>query len=199
MKILCLLAMSFLVGCATSPPSSVENACQIFSEKEGWYSASKEVENKYSLPIQVQLAIIRQESSFRHDAVPPRQSLLGIPLWWRISSAYGYAQVLDTTWDWYMQSTGNWGADRDDYADAVDFIGWYSDISQKKLGISKWDANNQYLAYHEGHGGWARKTYTRKGWLIGVAKKVDSYASTYGSQLKTCRKKLDASRSIWPF
>ena len=30
-------------------------------------------------------------------------------------------------------------------------------------------------------------------------KKVDRYAKTYGGQLKSCRKKLDTSLSIWPF
>lgn len=135
-----------LTGCATTPPSSVENACQIFREKDDWFKESLKVEKKYGLPIQVQLAIMRQESSFRHNAAPPRATFLGIPMWWRQSSAYGYAQAKDSTWDWYIDKTGNWGADRDDYGDAVDFMGWYTDISCRSLGISKWDTYNQYLA-----------------------------------------------------
>ena len=188
-----------LMSCATSPPSSPENACHIFKEKDDWFEASLETEEKYGLPIQIQLAIMRQESSFKHDAAPPRETILGIPMWWRQSSAYGYAQVKDSTWDWYIDKTGNWGADRDDYADAVDFMGWYSDVSQKTLGISKWDTYNQYLAYHEGHTGWKQRTYLEKAWLMKVARKVDGYAKRYGSQLKTCREDLKSHSRWWFF
>jgi hypothetical protein len=192
-------ALLALMNCATTPPSSVESACTIFTEKEDWYEASVDVKDKYGLPLHVQLAIMRQESSFKHDAAPPRETFLGIPLWWRKSSAYGYAQAKDSTWDWYKSKTGNWGADRDDYADAVDFMGWYTSISQKTLGISKWDAYNQYLAYHEGHGGWKQKTYLKKPWLIKVAKKVDGNAKRYASQLQTCQGSLGSSSWWWPF
>ena len=201
MKRICLLFAFpiLLASCATTPPANVENACSIFREKPDWFDASLAVEQKYGLPIQVQLAIMRQESSFRHNAAPPREKVLGIPMWWRVSSAYGYAQAKDGTWDWYKEKTGNWGADRDEYDDAVDFMGWYADISQKTLGISKWDAYNQYLAYHEGHGGWQRKTWSSKGWLIGVAKKVDANARMYGEQLRGCRESLKSSSRWWPF
>lgn len=186
-----------LTGCASSPPTSVENACFIFEEKRDWYEASLETEEKYGLPMQVQLAIMRQESSFRHDAAPPRVTVLGIPMWWRQSSAYGYAQAKDGTWDWYIDKTGNYGADRDDYDDAVDFMGWYTTVSQQTLGISKWDAYNQYLAYHEGHGGWKRKTYNKKPWLLSVARKVDANARMYGEQLRGCRDRLESSTGFF--
>ena len=184
---LLLSVLSLFAGCSTSPPKNVENACAIFAEKDDWYSATRAAEKKWGTPVQVQLAIIRQESSFRGDAKPPRDTVLGIPMWWRLSDAYGFGQVKDDTWDWYVDKTGNWFADRDDFADVADFIGWYTDVSQRTLGISKWDAYNQYLAYHEGHGGWKRKTYNGKPWLIKVARKVENYARTYGAQLQQCR------------
>lgn len=194
---LLIITSLVLSSCATTPPSSPENACLIFKEKPDWFAASSKVEKKYGLPLQVQLAIMRQESSFKHDARPERETFLGIPLWWRKSSAYGYAQVKDGTWDWYISKTGNTGADRDDYADAVDFMGWYANISQRTLGISKWDAYNQYLAYHEGHGGWKRKTYNKKPWLIKVARKVQRYAKTYSGQLSRCRGDLGSGLFDW--
>ena len=196
-RIALLFSLSLLLlSCATTQPKSTENACSIFREKDDWFEASKEVEEKYGLPMQVQLAIMRQESSFRHDAKPPRETILGIPMWWRKSSAYGYAQVKDETWDWYISKTGNRWADRDDYEDAVDFMGWYCTISNKRLGISKWDTFNLYLAYHEGHGGWERQTYLKKPWLIEVAHKVDRYAREYGAQLQQCRSSM-GSKSWW--
>ena len=192
-----LVTLTFLTSCGTTPPKSTENACAIFEEKGSWYEATRAAEKKWGTPIQIQLAIIRQESSFRHDAKPPRDTLIGIPMWWRVSDAFGYAQVKDDTWDWYVDKTGNWFADRDDFADATDFIGWYTEVSQRTLGISKWDTYNQYLAYHEGHGGWQRKTYKSKPWLMKVARKVDGYAKTYGAQLKGCRDRLDKGWSLW--
>jgi len=192
-------AVLTLAGCSTTPPKTVENACTIFDEKPDWYKAARNTERKWGTPIQVQLAIIRQESGFRDDAKPPHDTLLGIPMWWRVSSAYGYAQAKDETWDWYREKSGNSWADRDNFEDASDFVGWYTDVSQRTLGISKWDSYNQYLAYHEGHGGWQRKTYQQKPWLIRVARKVDGYAKSYSGQLAQCRERLDKGSGWWPF
>ena len=188
-----------VAGCASTPPSNVTSSCAILEEKNGWYEATKKVRDKYGTPINVQLAIIRQESSFKHDAKPGRNHLLWVIPWGRKSSAYGYAQVKDSTWDWYKEKTGNHGAYRDRFEDAVDFIGWYSTVSQKTLGISKWDAYNQYLAYHEGHGGYKRRTFIKKKWLMDVAKKVDGYSQTYAAQLQRCEDDLGRGFSLWPF
>ena len=59
-------------------------------------------------------------------------------------------------------TTGNSWASRDDFADALDFMGWYTSKSQKVNGISKWDAYNQYLNYHEGWGGFSRGSHLQK-------------------------------------
>lgn len=188
-----------LTGCATSPPGNINDLCAIFHEKDDWYGDAKASEKRWGTPIHVQMAIMRQESAFRDDAQPARRKLLGVVPWTRPSSAYGYPQAKDETWDWYIKKTGNRGADRDDYADAMDFIGWYTTISNQKLGISKWDAKHQYLAYHEGHGGYSNRSYRKKSWLIKVANKVDKQSKTYATQLKSCEKSLKTSSSFWPF
>ena len=183
-----LIALAVLQGCATMRPTNLNDACSILRDKPQWYEAAVRSERKWRLPVQIQLAIIYHESTFRADARPNR-TLLGVPLW-RRSSAYGYAQAKDGTWDWYRDKTGNHSGRRTDFADATDFIGWYADISRKTLGISKWDAYNQYLAYHEGHGGWRRKTYGQKAWLIKTARRVEARARRYGGQLRACREEL---------
>ena len=104
----------------------------------------------------------------------------------RRSSAYGFAQALDGTWDWYRQETGNRFSRRSSFSDAVDFMGWYMDKSYKRNGISKSDAYNQYLAYHEGHTGFKRGTYRKKEWLMRVARAVQKKAVSYSSQLAQC-------------
>jgi len=192
-----LLAGAAVLSCANSPPENIRNSCDIFNEKDGWYSDAHDSYEKWGVPVHVQLAIIYQESRFVHDAKPPRKKLLWVIPWTRMSSAYGYGQIKDSTWDWYLKSTGNRWADRDEFEDVVDFIGWYGSVSHRKLGISKWDAYNQYLAYHEGHGGFKRKTYKKKAWLMKVARKVDNRAKSYHTQLSKCEDSLD--KGWWPF
>lgn len=186
-----------LTACSTAPPANITNGCDIFEDKNGWYRAAVQSSEKWGVPVDVQLAIIYQESRFVDDARPPRERLLWVIPWGRASSAYGYAQAKDTTWDWYIEKSGNRGADRDNFADAVDFIGWYVNTSHRMLGLSKSDTYNQYLAYHEGHGGYKRKTYNQKPWLIKVAKKVENRAGLYQAQLAQCESRLDSGWTLW--
>jgi len=186
-----VLWLLVLTGCTTAPPQNVENICAIFDEKSSWYKAARKSESRWGTPVHVQMSIIRQESSFKFDAKPPRDKLLGFIPWTRPSDAYGYAQALDSTWDWYRKDTGHRFADRDDFDDAIDFVGWYTNKSNQSVGISKWDPFNQYLAYHEGATGWKRGTYKNKGWLKDTARKVDYRAREWGTQLKRCEDDLD--------
>ncbi|HAW17359.1 MAG TPA: hypothetical protein DCW89_03625 [Oceanospirillaceae bacterium] len=48
------------------------------------------------------------------------------------------------------------------------------------------DTYNLYLAYHEGNGGFAKKSYLAKPWLLKVAKNVANQAERYRSQLAFC-------------
>jgi hypothetical protein len=176
-----------LSSCRHKTPSQINDICKIFSEKKRWYKYAKKSTKKWGTPIHVQMAILQQESSFQYDAKPGRKKLLGFIPWKRKSSAYGYAQVLNDTWKQYVKETKNRGADRDNFKDSIDFVGWYTFKTHKQTKVSKWDAYNQYLAYHEGQNGFLKKTYTKKKWLMGVAKKVGNKAKLYASQLKTCQ------------
>ncbi len=196
-KLLTIAFLSlFLAGCFSTPAVTVSNICNLMDEEVSWYKAIRASEKKYGAPAHVQLAIIYQESHFQSDAKPPREKLFGVVPWFRPTSAYGYAQVVDNTWDWYKQDSGNKDADRDDFADAADFVGWYISKSNSQSGISKSDAYNQYLAYHEGHGGFNRKSYNSKAWLLKAADAVKRNAKRYKNQLNQCRAQLD-SNSIW--
>ncbi|EPR5024960.1 hypothetical protein ACU6DW_001740 [Vibrio fluvialis] len=186
-----------LAGCATSPPSKQNNLCEIFREKPQWYEDAVEMQDEWGTPIQIAMAIIKQESSFRHDAKPPKDYLLGFIPWGRVSSAYGYAQVQDPAWDDFQRAT-DYGGSRTNFDDSLMFIGWYTSETQKTLGVSKWDTYHQYLAYHEGRGGFKRKSYQSKPTLIKVARKVEQQAKDYGWQLKQCRQELEDNRS-WFF
>ncbi len=193
LKMLTFVAIMLVTSCATFKPNNVNDLCNVLSD-EDWYEAAIESQDKWGTPIHVQLAIMHQESKFQHDAQPPRKWYLGFIPGPRPSNAYGYAQALESTWDTYIRATGNGGADRDDFDDAIDFIGWYTATSHRKLGISKWDAKAQYLAYHEGWGGYQRRTYARKTWLQKVSDKVKRRSLSYANQYKQCRRELESNR-----
>lgn len=175
-------------ACTTleTTPRHTENICAIFAEKTDWLDYTKASSEKWELPIHVQMAIMWQESHFVADAKPPRRKVLGFIPGARPSSAYGYAQALDGTWQQYLNNTGQSDVSRDNFADACEFTGWYCHLSYKELGISKLDVYNLYLAYHEGNAGYKRKTYLGKPWLLEVAKKVSIQAQHYEQQLSDC-------------
>ena len=183
-------------GCATYQPARTDDVCTIFRGDPDWYEAARDANERWGTPIWVMMAIIDQESRFVSDAQPGRKWFLFIPLP-RHSSAYGYAQAQDQTWETYMKETGNDGHDRDDFADAIDFVGWYTNTTQRTLGISKWDAYNQYLVYHEGYDGYRSGSWKSQGWLKQVASKVRHKAATYNAQLKKCKPELEDKVNSW--
>jgi len=190
------LFAAYLSGCAPTPPTGVTNACNIFKQYPKWYWEAKKTQKKWGVPVSTQMAIFKQESHFVADARPPRTTLFGFIPWTRPTSAYGYAQATDGTWSLYLRNTGQSGRSRTNFGDATDFLGWYSMQAQKKLHISPSDAYSLYLAYHEGLGGYAARSYRKKSWLMGVAKKVQTQATAYYRQLRHCRDDI-VKPSIW--
>jgi hypothetical protein len=183
-----LLLLASCGGGNYSAPRNLDDACAIVRERPQYYRAMKATERKWGVPVHVQMATIHQESKFIGDARTPHQYALGVIPLGRQSSAYGYSQALDGTWDEYREDQNRRGAKRDRIDDATDFMGWYMDQSQDRLGISKSDARSQYLAYHEGRSGYARGSYTQKPWLMDVAARVDARSDRYRAQLDSCGK-----------
>lgn len=181
-----------LSGCVSPPPHEVDNICSVFKQYPKWYRDAKDVERRWRVPIAVQMAIIHQESKFNGRAQPGRTKLLWIIPWTRPSTAYGYAQALRSTWAQYKQTNGWLFSSRDSFGDGVDFIGWYADMAHQKAGISRSDAYSLYLAYHEGIGGYQRKTYLHKKWLPPVAHKVSARAQIYQGQLNRCERNFSS-------
>lgn len=188
----------FLSSCATPPLKSREDICYIFKARKHWYWAAQDVQKKWGLPMSTLMAIMYQESQFIQHAKPPRRKLLWVIPWFRPTSAYGYSQAVRDTWLAYKRATGNARANRKDFDDAADFIGWYTNFAARKLHIRKTDAYRLYLAYHEGTGGYAAGSYRKKRWLMAVARRVQNRSFSFEQQLASCQSSLP-EKHWWSF
>jgi hypothetical protein len=192
-KLFLIFAFILLASCS-SIPKNTKDSCLIFDERYLWYKHAKKTEQKWGTPIYIQLAIIKMESNFDWLAKPSRKKIFKVIPYKRPSSSFGYSQAVKGTWEQYKKETGNKLATRARFKDSVDFIGWYTNKTEKILKISKQDAFKQYLAYHEGWGNY--KHYKNNKKVIGLAKKVESQSNIYKKQLSKCRNSLNKNKYI---
>ena len=185
---LVLAAMLSACGGGSDGPAlrNLDDACDIVGQRPDYLRAMTRTERRWGIPVAVQMATIYQESKFDGRARTPQRYALGVIPMGRQSSAYGYSQALDGTWEEYQADEGGRRARRDDIRHATDFMGWYMDLTYNQLGIPKSDARRQYLAYHEGRSGYRRGSYRQKAWLMRVADEVAARAVVYDAQLRTC-------------
>ena len=194
LKVNYLIILFILFSSCSSIPKNTSNSCSIFEEKYLWYKHAKKTEKKWGTPIYLQLAIINMESSFNRFAKPPRQKLFKVVPYKRPSSSFGYSQAVKGTWKQYKDETGNKFATRSRFKDSVDFIGWYTNKTEKILKVSKKDAFRQYIAYHEGWGNY--KNYQSNKKVINLAKRVEKQSNIYKQQLSECKNSLSTSKYI---
>jgi hypothetical protein len=178
-----LLLASCGGGGRFSAPSNLENACSIVRERPNYLSAMRATERKWGVPVPVQMATIHAESRFIGNAQTPFRYALGvIPM-----GVNPRPMATARRWTGLGTNTSPRPATaaprRDDIRDATDFMGWYMTKTEQRNNIPKWDARNQYLAYHEGHTGFARAATTQKAWLLRVADGVADRAVRYDAQL----------------
>lgn len=187
--LLAMITLLLLASCGgghKTPPKNLENACSILGQRPEYERAFLKAEKKWGVPMHVQMATVYQESRFKSNARTPHKYVLGVLPMGRQSSAYGYSQALDGTWEEYQKQEGRSGARRNKMRDAADFIGWYMTKTKQRNGVALNDARNQYLAYHEGHTGFAKGSYNSKAWLVRVADQVDARSLRYRDQLRRC-------------
>lgn len=203
------IALLLLNGCSTPhKPSSVnygknvqitpsnplrrgahENLCEIFRDNPVWYRDAHHSQRRWGTPIAVKFAFIYQESRFVANASPKTSTTIFSN---KTSSAFGYAQALDGTWGDYVKSTGNHQAHRSNMRDALDFIGWYNNNANRRIGLQGNQVRELYLAYHEGITGYSMGTFNKKTWLLTVAEQVQERAIRYDQQLRSCNNEIVA-------
>ena len=183
----------FISACSSIPKNTADG-CSIFSERYLWYKHAKKTEQKWGTPIYIQLAFIKMESDFDWLARPKRLKLFKVIPYRRLSSSLGYSQAVKGTWEQYKKETNKRLATRTRFKDSVDFIGWYTNKTEKILKISKKDSFRQYIAYHEGWGNY--KNYKNNQKVILLAKKVKNYSDKYKKQLSKCSNSLTTRKYI---
>jgi len=137
----------FLLGCSAKIPMNQDDICVIIDENPRWSNSLLDAKKKWNAEPSTVMAIIRQESSFNANAAPDREKVLGFIPWKRPSSARGYSQAVEATWEQYKEETGNKRARRSSFDSSVDFIGWYLSKAPSAL-ISIYEVENLYIAYH---------------------------------------------------
>ncbi len=188
------LFIFIIISACSSIPKNTADGCSIFSERYLWYKYAKKTEKKWGTPISLQLSIIKMESDFDWLAKPPRQKIFKVIPFKRPSSSLGYSQAVKGTWEQYKNETNNPFATRVRFKDSVDFIGWYTNKTEKILKISKKDSFRQYIAYHEGWGNY--KNYKNNAKVISLAKRVERQTNSYRKQLIDCKKRLNRNKFI---
>ncbi|HEX7034987.1 MAG TPA: hypothetical protein VF210_04400 [Pseudomonadales bacterium] len=194
-----VIPLAALAACSSAPPGSPDDVCAIFEERPSWYRHARAAEREWGVPIHVAMAFVHKESSYVSDARPPRRRLLWVIPWTRPSSAYGYAQATREAWQDYQDARGRWLADRADFDDAIDFIGWYNARSARQLGIAPDNAYHLYLAYHEGPTGYRRGSWRNNPTVQSYARRVEQRAESYRRQLARCEDDLGGGFWSWLF
>ncbi|WP_185982542.1 transglycosylase SLT domain-containing protein [Aureimonas mangrovi] len=184
-----IMALLLLGGCASAPKNTT-NSCAIFREQSGfltnWRGAAERTSAEFGVPVSVLMATIQAESNFEPRARPPRRQLLGFIPWKRQSTAYGYAQALNGTWSDYQSRTGRSLSRRNNFADAIHFVGWYHHQNHRQTGIALNDAYNLYLAYYSGPAGYARGSWKSDPAARRGARRAADMAARYEAQLRSC-------------
>mgnify|MGYP003557508621 CR=1 FL=1 len=120
-----LLALASCGGGNYSAPHNLDDACAILAQRPPYWKAMKATERRWGVPVSVQMAAIYQESKFVGNARTPHRYALGVIPMGRQSSAYGYSQALDGTWEEYQQAEGGRGTKRDSIA-----VGGIADLAR---------------------------------------------------------------------
>src|SRR6056297_312451 len=94
-------------GAPKTSPNDLDNACSIVAQRPAYLRAMRTTERRWKVPVPVQMAVIHQESKFDGDARTPYRWVLQVIPMGRQSSAFGYSQALDGTWEEYKRETGN--------------------------------------------------------------------------------------------
>ena len=194
----CGTLIGLLVWSASLEPSlPAGDICEIFERRPAWYRDTARVAEQYGVGQALQMAVVRHEAGFQARARPPRRRIWGFIPGPRPSTAFGYSQALDGTWQRFQHETRRPRARRDRFSDAVELIGWYYAETFDRLGPKARDPYHFYLAYNQGVGGYVKAVERPDSPAARYARRVAATASRFETRLEGCRPRLE--RRKWAF
>ena len=180
-----LFSLDAAAQAGAQPWRGDENICAILAQDKSWPADTLRASRRWQVQPWLPLAVIYHESRFEAQARPPMKHINGI--WQRPSSAYGFAQAIDSTWNEYNAKVSSKVIlMRDEYQDAVDFASYYLRHIMDSLDVSPTRVDLLYLAYHEGISGYTNKSYSSKKWLIKTSGRVAATAALFHRQWLSC-------------
>ena len=185
--VVAVLVVTLSACVSTSTPSNTDNICQIFDEKRSWYRSAARSERKWGIPIPTLMAVIYKESSYRATVRPPRKKILGFIPGKRLSTSLGYSQAKEETWNNYVQATKNRTASRTNFADSIDFVGWYLNRAVKHLGVATTNTEALYASYHVGLSGYQSGKWRNSPSIRNSVSTFQRQVQRYESQIRTCK------------
>ena len=179
--------VSVLSACvSTSTPRNTENLCQIFDEKRSWYRSAVRSEQKWGIPVPTLMAVIHKESSFRATVRPPRKKILGFIPGKRLSTSLGYSQAKIETWNDYVKDTKRRTASRTNFADSIDFVGWYLSRAVRHLNVAPTNTEALYASYHVGLSGYQSGKWRNSRGIRNSVATFQRQVQVFERQFKTC-------------
>lgn len=180
-----ILLTLLLISCTPKPSTEkkvekeeMSDICAIFQQHPEWYTAAKQAQDKWGIPVATQMAIINKESKFKIAKPQPQQAA---------APFYGYSPAHAAAWQQYKNEIRE-TTPRNEFDTTTDFLGWFSKKAQE-LGIQQSDTYTLYLVYQQGFDSYKSGNYRMKS-AMDKARQVANQAQIYQQQLPNCEVSL---------
>jgi len=161
-----VMATLLLSGCFGSSTKQQLQICDELDANDEWIEPAVNAQQKYGTPLALSLSLLELPlSKLEKKHVRPRMS----------------------DWDEYRIRSERWDAVPSNPQDAVDFIGWFTQLSQKRNSLAWHEAGEHYLALRLGHGGYHRFDATKYPELSQQAKGIDARSKRWSKELAACK------------
>lgn len=187
----CVFGWCFFLSIALAYASCSADMCAYYARYPKRYKVQKQYEGASGLSMIDVHTLLELESSVTPYAVPwKKQKRFGLTVLKAQSSAYGYAQVLNATWQDYEQSYPGFWLYRSNFYDSIHFAHWYRNAFHSSLKAST--LYEFYLLYHDGPGRYQRGDASS----LSLAKKAHARTNVQRKIWEDCKKSVEW-RSNW--
>lgn len=161
LSLFCLI----LTGCFGSDTKPAMPICELLDENDEWVGPAVKLKERYGTPLSLALVLLEPPlSDLDKKHVRPRAS----------------------DWDEYRIRSERWDASPYNPDDALDFIGWYTQLSTQRNNLNWQGAGDHYLALRLGHGDFHRFDAEKYPELTKQAEHIQVRAERWERELQGC-------------